>query len=149
MADPFVTFDYATWVTRYPEFSEVSGELARMYFDEATLWLRNDGSGPVREPATQLRLLNMLTAHIAALNSGANGQTPSPFVGPITNASEGSVSVGANVLAAPGTSAWYVLTRYGAEFWAATAAYRRMHYRVPLPRAFDSFAGVSRPRRLL
>lgn len=137
MATPFVVFDYALWILRYPEFSEVSAELAQLYFDEATMFLRNDGSGPVTDAAIQLRLLNLMTAHIAALNSGANGQTPSPFVGQMTSASEGSVSVGANALAAPGTYAWWILTRYGAEFWAATAAYRTMHYRVPIPRVFS------------
>jgi hypothetical protein len=62
-----VQFNYARWIARYPEFSQVQQPTAQEYFGEATLYLRNDGTGPVRDAETQLRLLNMLTAHIAAL----------------------------------------------------------------------------------
>jgi Protein of unknown function (DUF4054) len=74
-----VQFDYARWIARYPEFAQVQQPTALEYFGEATLYLRNDGTGPVRDAETQLRLLNMLTAHIAALNApSADGHRSGP-----------------------------------------------------------------------
>jgi hypothetical protein len=73
-------------------------------------------------------LLNMLTAHLAALYAGVNGQSPSPLVGRINTATEGSVSVGAAMDGVPGTAAWFLQTKYGASFWQATARYRTMRY---------------------
>ena len=91
-----VQFNYERWLARYPEFSQVAQPTAQEYFGEATLYLRNDGTGPVRDAETQLRLLNMLTAHIAALNApSADGEPASPLVGRINNASEG-IGLGAD-----------------------------------------------------
>jgi len=128
-----VSFDYNLWATRYPEFATACGPsgapfispaLAQLYFDEATMYQANNGAGPVCDSATQLRLLNMLTAHIAALNMSGS----SPLVGRISNASEGSVSVGSDNQYPPGTPQWYQQTKYGAAWWAATAQYRTMRY---------------------
>ncbi len=121
-------FDYPTFIARYPEFSSVTSTLAQAYFNEATLYLANDGSGPVTDPVQQLTLLNMLTAHIAALNSGVNGQTPSGIVGRISSASEGSVSVSSDMGGVPGTAAWFVQTKYGFNYWQATASFRTFRY---------------------
>jgi len=137
--DSQVFFNYQLWLARYPEFSTVPELTALQYFAEATLYLRNDGSGPVTDNAEQLRLLGMLTAHIATLYgpSSAGGSAGSPIVGPITSASEGSVSISGQALFAPGTAAWFGLTRYGAAFWLATAAYRTFRYRPGFPRQFN------------
>ena len=124
-----VTFDYNVWQKRYPEFSTVDPVLAQAYFDEAALYLRNDGTGPVADEGTQRTLLNMLTAHIAKLNATVNGQAPSDLVGRITDATEGSVSVGADKTPLPGTAAWFAQTKYGFAFWQATRAYRTARYR--------------------
>lgn len=137
MANPIATFDYALWVARYPEFSDVLEPVATMYFSEATIYHRNDGFGPVTDEGVQLTLLNMLTAHIAFINSGTNGNDPSPLVGPVTNASEGSVSVGVQPLQAPGTLGWLTQTKYGASYWYATAPYRTMRYRASPGRFFN------------
>ncbi len=131
------TFNYQTWVARYPEFVAVGQPLADLYFAEAQLYLVNDGSGPVEDPNVQLALLNMLTAHIAALYGGANGQPASPLVGRINTATEGSVSVGADLPNLPGTAAWFVQTKYGISFWQASAAFRTFRYRVGPRRVFD------------
>lgn len=128
-------FDYATWVARYPEFASVDPSLATLYFQEATLYLSNDGSSPVQSVDRQLMLLNMLTAHIAMMNSGASGQAPSGFVGPIQSASQGSVSVSASVGAQTGSAMWYMATKYGAAFYRATAGYRTARY-VPGPQRY-------------
>lgn len=125
-----VEFDYDVWVARYPEFAGVSEAAAQAYFDEATIYNRNDGGGPVPTAAVQSTLLNMLTAHIAARYATINGQVPSTLVGRISDASEGSVSVKADYAeATPGSMAWYIQTKYGADYWQASAPYRTMRYR--------------------
>ena len=122
---PVVTFNYATWVARYPGFSYVSPDLAQTYFDEATIYCRNDGWGPVPTAAVLSTLLNMLTAHIAQISAPVGGNSPSSLVGRISNATEGSVSVTAEYgLPNPGSQAWYTQTPYGAAYWAATSPYR-------------------------
>lgn len=123
-----VTFDYDRWAARFPEFNTVEAPTAQAYFDEATMFWRNDGSGPVADPNRQLMLLNLLTAHIAKLamnmSSGQGG-----LVGPITSASEGSVSVSTTLGGMPWTAAWFAQTPYGFEFWNATKSMRSARYR--------------------
>lgn len=128
MSTGVVTFDPAAFVARYPEFQAVSTLLLGDYFAEATLYLDNSPCSRVRDVAQRTLLLYMLTAHIASLYSGANGQPPSPLVGRINSASEGSVSVGTDMGAVPFTATWFMQTKYGASFWQATAQYRTMRY---------------------
>lgn len=137
-----VAFDYDAWVARYPEFSAVNEATATAYFNEATIYHSNDGSGPVPTAAIQSTLLNMLTAHIAARYApGPGGAPASGIVGRITNASEGSVSVQAEYAdETPGTMAWYVQTKYGADYWNATLPFRTMRYRPSAQAAFGRFA---------
>ncbi len=126
-----VAFDSAAFLARYPEFSSVSVPTLQAYFNEATIYLNNTDTSPVTDGSVgglRSMLLNMLTAHIAALNSGVNGVAPSQLVGRIDQASEGSVSVHADMGAIPGTAAWYMQTKYGAAYWQATATYRTMRY---------------------
>ncbi len=73
----------------------------------------------------------MLTAHIAQLSgwpaAAGGGGAGSGLVGPITSASEGSVSVSVTPLAGANASAmqaWLSQTQYGAAYYAFTAAYR-------------------------
>lgn len=128
-----VTFDYAVWVARYPEFSSVSQPLAQSYFNEATIYLDNTACSIVQDTARRAVLLNMLTAHIAALNrKGTDGQLASPLVGRIDSATEGSVSVHADMPGGTANAAWFQQTPYGAAYWQATAQYRTMRY-VPGP----------------
>jgi hypothetical protein len=129
------TFDYAAWQRRYPEFGAVTEPQAQDFFTEATLYLRNDGTGPVRDPAQQLMLLNMLVAHIAALNAmNVSAQGQAGIVGRIALASEGSVSIAAAAMPDEGgLAAWFQITPYGLAYWAATAPLRMARY-VPGPR---------------
>lgn len=120
-----VTFDYAAWTGRYPEFASVSEPAAQTYFDEAGLYCDNSTCNPAFPYCILPTLLNMLTAHIAAMNSGVNGQVPSQLVGRIASATEGSVSVQAEYEGSGSPSeAWYTQTKYGAAYWAATAQFR-------------------------
>jgi hypothetical protein len=125
------TFDYDAWLALYPEFSNVTEDQADLSFDLATLFLRNDGTGPVCAVSAQLSLLNMLTAHIAFIGYGdskSGGATG--LVGRISGATEGSVSVQTENQYPPGSAQWFQQTKYGAMFWQATAAFRTFRYRI-------------------
>ncbi|EUL97509.1 DUF4054 domain-containing protein [Klebsiella aerogenes] len=123
-----VVFDVEKFRQRYPEFSSVSPELLTDYFNEATIYLDNTDQSRVQDVAQRAVLLNMLTAHIAKLNSGSNGTAASDLVGRISSASEGSISVSADMGPVSGSEAWYLQTKYGAAYWTATAPYRTMQY---------------------
>ncbi|MBI1213630.1 MAG: DUF4054 domain-containing protein [Alphaproteobacteria bacterium] len=128
-----VSFDYTAWVARYPEFEDVPQATAAAYFAEAGAYCANDGTGPINDPSLKLVYMNMLTAHIAAMNSTATGASKpanSP-VGRLSDATEGSVSASFQNDYPPGTAQWYQQTRYGAAYWAATAQYRSFLYRPP------------------
>jgi len=124
-----VTFDYGAWSARYPELAaSVNATLAGAYFAEAGLYCDNTDCSRIWDVNARALLLNMVVAHIAALNATINGQAASPLVGRISNATEGSVSVQTQMDYPPGSAQWFVQTRYGAAFWAATAQYRTMRY---------------------
>lgn len=123
-----VAFDLTAFRARYPEFSSVTDALVTAYFNEATIYLNNTDSSIVADVNIRSTLLNMLTAHISALNSGVSGQAPSGVVGRVSQASEGSVSVTADMGIVPNTAAWFLQTKYGAAYWQATSSYRRFQY---------------------
>jgi Protein of unknown function (DUF4054) len=128
-----VVFDYSAWAARYPELaSSVSQSLAQQYFNEAQLYCDNTPCSVIRDLCIRALLLNMVTAHIAALNAPLDGQPSSPLVGRINSATEGSVSVGTQLDMPPGSAQWYAQTKYGLAFWQATAQFRAMRY-VPGP----------------
>jgi hypothetical protein len=132
-----VTFDYASWVLIYPQFSSLQQtQVTNGALPIAELYCRNDGGGPVSSAAIQVNLLGLMVAHICQLIYGANGQAPSPLVGRINNATEGSVSVGTDFPSTP-NNAWFLQTPFGAAFWQATAAYRTMRYTPGPRRAFN------------
>ena len=135
-----VAFNYDAWVVRYPELAgSVSPQLAAAYFAEAELYCDNTPGSIVSNETRRSLFLNMLVSHIASLNAPINGQSSQTLVGRITSASEGSVSVSVENTYPPGTVQWYQQTKYGAAYWAATAAYRTAKY-VPGPtRVMDPF----------
>lgn len=126
-----VVFDPAMFVARYPEFSSVAPPVLGMYFSEATMYLDNTDNSRVSDVGQRAVLLNMLTAHVAALNgSGVNGNGASGMVGRINSAGEGSVNASAEyaTLSASDMKAYLRQTPYGAAFLAATGSYRTMQY---------------------
>lgn len=128
-----VTFDYTTWALLFPQFSTLTEmQVTVLALPLAEQYCRNDGGGPVTTAATQTNLLNLMVAHICQLLFGANGEAPSPLVGRISGATEGSVSVQTD-FPTTANAAWYNQTPFGAAFWAATAPYRTMRY-IPGPR---------------
>jgi hypothetical protein len=139
--DGVVQFDYAAWSIRYPDLAaRASAPLAEQYFFESELYCDNTPTSPVKDLAIRSMLLNMLVAHIAQLNAPVKGQTASPLVGRIMNASEGSVSVQTQVDGELHGRAWFAQTRYGLSFWQATAQYRTMHYAPSPARVTDPWA---------
>lgn len=127
MMEGVVDFDPAAFLARYPEFTSIAAALPG-YFVEATIYLNNTPASIVQDLTIRALLLNMLTAHIAALNGGVSGQPASPLVGRLNQASEGSVSVSADMGAVSANAAWFLQTKYGAAYWQATSAYRRFSY---------------------
>lgn len=121
-------FDYTAWVTRYPEFGAVSAERAALFFAEAGLYLNNTDCSPVSDVSTRLMLLNMVTAHIAALSGALSADGKPGLVGRVSSATEGSVSVSTDLGGIPGSAAWFAQTAYGLNFWQATKYLRSASY---------------------
>lgn len=128
-----VVFDSAEFLAIYPEFTGADPTALGFNFALATLNISNCCGSPVPDPNVRQSLLYLLTAHITALftPSAQNNNAPPGIVGRISNATEGSVSVGAQFPSTP-ESAWFDQTKYGAQFWAITAVFRTMHY-IPAP----------------
>lgn len=123
-----VVFDLAAFRVRYPEFSTVIDAIINEYFTEATIYLDNTPSSIVADLTIRAMLLNMLTAHIAALYSGVNGNAPSGTVGRIGSASEGSVSASFDMGSTSERAAWFMQTQYGAAYWRAVQPYISFQY---------------------
>ena len=123
-------FDPSTFKLRYPEFATVSDELLAMYFSEACLYLDNGDTSRVVDLTERALLLNMLTAHIAKINSSGVGAPNAP--GRLSSATEGSISASFDFAPSKGgMQAWLYQTQYGVSYWAATARYRTMQYFSP------------------
>jgi hypothetical protein len=126
-----ITYTYAEWIAVYPQFA---GTVTSAAFDATVYMLSqqycvNDGTGPVTTAAIQTTLMGLMCGHVAQLLFGSSTQAVSPLVGRVNSASEGSVSVAADMPpASNATQAWLYQTQYGAAYWAATAPYRTMRY---------------------
>lgn len=123
-----VTFNPGAFTQRYPEFVTIQASTLQAYFAEATIYLSNTDSSLVSDTAQRAVLLNMIVAHLAALNSGINGNEAPDTVGRVSDATQGSVSVSLDMGSQPGSAAWWQQTKYGAAYWQATASYRTMRY---------------------
>lgn len=141
-----VTFNYPQFIARYPEFNWVQQAKLDMYFDQAGLYHRNDGTGPVKKETSQQLLMQMVVAHLTQLSepqpnipqTGQDVGNPQ-LVGAINSASEGSVSVSVTNDFPPGTPQWWQQTKYGAQYWAATAGYRTGRYIVKMGRPMEPY----------
>lgn len=135
MTTPAVTFDFAVWAAQFPELTKIGPALAQGYFARACNIFDNSVCNPAYAAGAVpfTGYLFLLTAHVAFLNAprddkgnpSAAGQAAPPLVGRISSASEGSVSVSTEFNAGGSPSeAYFTQTRYGAEFWQATAQWR-------------------------
>lgn len=129
-----VVFDYDQWIVAFPQFATAPGEtpVTSVCLPIAEQYCRNDGGGPVQSIELQTQMLNLMVAHVCQLLYGPNGNNPSGIVGRITNASEGSVSVGSDFPVTQAT-AWFAQTTFGAMFLQLAAPFRTMRY-APGPR---------------
>jgi len=128
----------ADFVALYPEFTGLSSAQLNQGFALATLALANTCcGGRVSNAALRETLLNLLTAHVSKLlygtNDGAgNISPPSGVVGRINAATQGAVTMAAEMIATA-NSQWYLQTQYGAMYWTMTARFRTAIYVAPLP----------------
>lgn len=122
-----VAFDPTAFKAAWPEFSLTDDAILSRNFAYATLQLNNSCCSRVKDANIRELLLNLLVAHITFLTNGANGIPAPGIVGRISNATEGSVSVGAE-FSGPDTAQFYLQTKYGAQYWQSTASYRQMVY---------------------
>ena len=131
MTTGVVQFDAPTFLARYPEFTALNTANAAalgLCFGEATLYLDNSTSSRVVNIEQRQPLLYMLTAHIAALYFGVNGQAAPQTVGRVSDATEGSVHVSLDMGGVTFNAAWFMRTKYGTSYWRATAKWRQAQY---------------------
>lgn len=136
MSTPAVTFDKTVFLAGYPQFAALSDAQFAFYFSSAGLYCANDICNPAFCAGILPQLLYLLTAHIAWLNAprdangnpAATGAPPSPIVGRISSASEGSVSVSSENSYPPGSAQWYQQTPWGSQYYEATAQFRTFRY---------------------
>lgn len=140
MTTPPVTFVYADFIAMWGEFAGVSEPQMENYFTLAGSYFGNETANPafLTGVPNMTRISYMATAHIAWLmaprdsngNPSSTGAMSPQTVGQVTNASEGSVSVGLASVASGKNelAAWWAQTRYGLMFWQATAQFRQAQY---------------------
>lgn len=139
-----VVFEYAGWVTAYPQFGNVSPGQAQEFFNRicdpgGSALINNTPTSPIpycptaTPPVrTRLFILNAAVAHLAYLETPDASGNVRP-VGRISQAAEGSVSLGLEY-AAPQTDsqAFWNQSTYGAYVWIALLPFRSAKY-IPGP----------------
>jgi hypothetical protein len=95
--------------------------------------LDNSATSPVQDVGQRTAILNLITAHICALRQSLGGQPSSPLVGRISEATEGSVSVKAEMNVAPGSAQFWAQSKYGLQAWQMLLPFRSARY-YPGPR---------------
>lgn len=100
----------------------------------AETFLDNTECSIVKDLDARKTMLYLLVAHIALLSQQA--ENGNPVVGRISNATEGTVSVGLDYGTMGNNERWYLQTPWGAMYWQLTKKYRSMVYRLgiaPMP----------------
>lgn len=122
-------FDYALWSATFPELQvAVTPEVAATLFRRACRMLNNTDTSIVADVDERLDLLNLVVAHLAAIGGLGQAGGATGLVGRVTNAKEGDVSVTVDAGPSSASSAWWLQTSYGFEYWTATAGYRTARY---------------------
>jgi hypothetical protein len=137
---PPVIYSYETWVSMFPIFAPLSSDQGNGYFIRATTSIvGNAYSNPAWGDGKLPGMIYLATSHIAWLscakdangNPSATGTAPSPLVGRISSAAEGSVNVSTEWTVG-GTQtqldAYLQQTPFGVELLAALAVYRTARY---------------------
>lgn len=126
-----VVFNPTEFAARYPSFATVAEAVLQQNFNQAELMLNNSCCSVVRDAPTRQILLNLATAHITALLNGVNGQPPTGIVGRISSATQGSVTVQAEMLQQSESAAYWQQTPWGVQFWMSTLRFRTARYVPP------------------
>jgi hypothetical protein len=124
-----VVFDPTAFKSAYPQFVAVSDAALTNYFNLATLYLSNADCSIVQDIPRRTTLLWLLTAHIGYLSGALSPDGQPGLVGRISSATEGSVSVTADMPSSP-NAAWFNQTAWGAMFWQSTLSLRSFRYRM-------------------
>lgn len=107
-----------SFLTRFPEFTDVAEARIQLFLDEALLEIRESEWG-----AFYNKGLNLYTAHLltlATMTSMAGGLAMGSF-GPLTSRGVGDTSVSfANPATSGWDQAWLCSTPYGQEFYNLT-----------------------------
>lgn len=128
-----VVFDPAEFRLLYPSIAATDEQL-EMYFAMAETFLDNTECSIVKDLDARKTMLYLLVAHIALLSQQA--ENGNPVVGRISNATEGTVSVGLDYGTMGNNERWYLQTPWGAMYWQMSKKYRSMVYRLgiaPMP----------------
>lgn len=132
-----VIFSPTAFKAAFPQFSTIADAILTMNFSFAELQLANTCCGTVKNAVLRESLLNLLVAHITQILNGINGQPPAGIVGRVDKATEGSVSVSADMGTVVYGQAYYNQTQWGLMYWQATARFRTMRYIVAPPTCAD------------
>lgn len=135
-----VVFVPADFKAAFTSFATIADAALNLSFTLATLQLNNSCGSRIGNAALRETFLNLLVAHITALKDGENGNAPPGIVGRVDKATEGSVSVSADMGTVVYGQAYYLQTQWGAMYWQATARFRTMVY-IPAPPVCADFNG--------
>ena len=145
-----VTFDPVAFTTLFPEFATVPVPRLAMMFTLAQTMLDNTGAGPVGDPNQLTTFFQLLVAHLLTLfgpsvttggQGGGVASAPNAPVGRLSQATEGTVTVGYDYPVTPAnpSMAWYAQTKYGIMYWTATVRYRSVRI-IPIGNSGTGFA---------
>jgi len=131
-----VTFDPTAFKAEYPEFNAapyvVSDARANnMFLIASTTLLDNTDNGPVMDLTQRTQLFYLLVAHLLLLyGTSATPTLNNTPPGRISSATQGTVTSQFDYQVPQGSAmaAWYLQTKYGALFWAASAPFRSAKY---------------------
>lgn len=135
MTDNVVVFDVAEFREDYPFFQNVSDRQLNRFFKRAeNSFLKNTNDSCIEDLEERKDLLYLIVAHLATLFQQA--ESGNTLVGRISSATQGSVSVSSDYGTLGKNEKWWVQTKWGADYWAATAQYRTSQYvitKFPMP----------------
>lgn len=120
-----VVFNPNTFREVYPQFVDTPNVRLDWWFAQAETLLNNTDCSIVKDLGERERLLMLLMRHLAALDERAE---QGGLVGRIGSATEGSVSVSADLSGVSGKAAWFAQTPWGLTYWQMTAKYRAFRY---------------------
>ena len=111
-----MTFNVNDFRAVYPQFAELSDDQLNFMAQNALIISGLETIDGFTDAEKQ-NLLYMLVCHLATLAQRGTA-------GPLTSATEGSVSVGFGSLAGGNEAEWYNTTPCGAAYWQAIKRYR-------------------------